>query len=69
MMQVYTMKTAGVGLDWAKHVMANPDQYNDDQKARALVVVRYWQKLRAKQKAKQAEQQSSSLDYHFADKD
>jgi hypothetical protein len=50
MMQVYTMKTAGVGLDWAKHVMANPDQYNDDQKARALVVFKYWQKLRLKQK-------------------
>ena len=68
-MQTYTMKTAGMGLDTAKRVMAYPEQYNEDQKARASVVVRYWQKLRARQKAKQAEKQASSLDYHFADRD
>jgi hypothetical protein len=65
----YTMKTVGMGLDTARRVMAYPEQHSEDQKARATVVVRYWQKLRSKQKAKQAEQQTNSLDYHFADKD
>lgn len=52
----YTMKTVGMGLDTARRVMAYPEQHSEDQKARATVVVRYWQKLRSKQKAKQVNQ-------------
>jgi len=46
----YTMKTVGMGLDTARRVMAYPEQHTPDQKARALVVVSYWDSLRRKQK-------------------
>lgn len=49
---IYTMKTVGMGLDTARRVMAYPEQHSAEQKARALVVVSYWNKRRSKQKAK-----------------
>lgn len=49
---IYTMKNAGMGLDTAKRVMAEPEQYTAEQKARALVVVSYWKRIRRNQQQK-----------------
>lgn len=48
----YTFQTAGMTLSSAQAVMAAPDDYDADQKARASAVVNHWKQVRARQAQK-----------------